>query len=403
MQDDKGMSYDITHIGDRSLKQLRDGYRRELFERFIPNMDRLIIDHNLGGFMCDINNENGEQITSSKRAWFEGRGIWVYSFLYNHFGKNPDFLSVARKSKDFILKNLPSNQEFWISSFSREGVPTSGLGDIFGNLYIAEGLLEYSIASNEFKYFDLAKSILLQSVERYDRPDYIYSLEKSIKGPRVLNHWMIILRNCTQMLLYKYDAEIELLAERCVDAIMNYHVDPVLDLLMVTLSHDLKKLPNVEFSEKINFGLAIQTLWIVFFEADRKKDILLFNKAKSLFKRHVDLASDNVYGGYYWSLDELSSATFRLGKTLSLHDEVLIGSMFLIKHSADDWAKETFSKTYEYMQKTFIKSELAFPVESGDRKFDNFSKNGMGIYHHPRQLMLNLLAIEKMNEHNRKT
>lgn len=27
---------------------------------------------------------------------FQGRGIWVYSVLYNHFGRKPDDLAVAR-------------------------------------------------------------------------------------------------------------------------------------------------------------------------------------------------------------------------------------------------------------------------------------------------------------------
>ena len=46
----------ISQIGGMSLVTLRDKYHSELFDNFLPNMDRLIVDHELGGFMCDIDN-----------------------------------------------------------------------------------------------------------------------------------------------------------------------------------------------------------------------------------------------------------------------------------------------------------------------------------------------------------
>lgn len=386
----------IPQIGGLSLITLKDKYRQELFGNFLPNMDRLIVDHELGGFMCDIDNKTGKLLSTSKRAWFEGRGIWLYSFLYNHFGKNYKYLEVARKSKDFILKHQPPGSDFWISSFTREGVPISGPGDIFGNLYIAEGLAEYSIASGEPEYFKLAKKILLQSALIYDSKDYEYGPEKNIKGPRILNHWMIMLSNATQMLESRHDDEIEQLAVRCVDAIMNKHLNPDSGLLDITLPHDMTRTPGKGAVQTVSFGLGVQALWMVLMEGLRIKDVQLFNRARMLFKRHVEVAKDNVYGGYYWSLDNLSSFTFRLGKTLSLHDEVLIGSLLLIEHQADDWADKCFAETYGYIEDKFLIPGHVFAVEGGDRKVAKITNRGMGIYHHPRQLVINLLAIERI-------
>lgn len=386
----------IVQIGETTLLELRKKYHSELFDYFLPNMDKLIIDHDLGGFMCDIDNKNWKQLSSKKRAWFEGRGIWLYSFLYNHFGNDPKYLEVASKSKDFILKHLPTDGGFWNASYTKEGDPLPGPGDIFCNLYIAEGLAEYSKATGEVEYFNLSKKLLLQCVKQYDSKDYIYTPEKSIKGPRVLNHWMIMLYNSTQMLNHKHDSEIEALAKRCVDVIMDDHLNPDWRLLDVTLSHELARLSDPELSQRVSFGLGVQALWMVLSEAVRTKDTKLFNRAQELFRRHVEVAKDNVYGGYYWSIDNVSSYTFKLGKTLSLHDEILVGSLLLIEHQADSWALECFSDTYDYIKKNFIKQDYAFPVENGDRKLINFSDKGMGIYHHPRQLMLNLLSIERI-------
>src|SRR5690606_18567953 len=274
--------------GNKSLAQLQENYRLELFDRFIPNMDRWVIDHQYGGFMCNIDNKQGTRISSDKRAWFEGRGIWGYSFLYNHFGKDPAYLDVAGKSKDFILKHQPKDRGFWATSFTREGIPNSGPGDIFGNLYIAEGIAEYAKATHEESDYSLAKKILLDALSLYDREDYQYLPERKISGPRVLNHWMILLRNASQMLEMGQDDEIEQLAQRCVDAIMNHHLNPDFGLLNVTLDHNLQPIPGTGYAQVVSFGLGIQSLWMVMFESQRLKDEKLFKAAKRLFKKHVE-------------------------------------------------------------------------------------------------------------------
>lgn len=394
-QKDKAGLIDLS-----ALLELREKYHSELFGSFLPNMNKLIIDHDLGGFMCDIDNKNGKLLSTKKRAWFEGRGIWLYSFLYNHFGNDPKYLEIATKSKNFILKHLPPDESFWISSFTKEGDPLPGEGDIFSNLYIAEGLAEYSKASGEIEYFNLAKKLLLQCVAVYDKVDYEYASEKSVKAPRVLNHWMIMLSNSTQMLNYKQDDELELLAQRCVDAILNKHFNSDWQLLDMVLSHDFTRLSDSESAQKVSFGLGVQALWMVLSEAVRKKDLILFDKAKKLFKRHVEVAKDKVYGGYYWSTENISSNTFKLGKVLSLHDEILIGSLLLVEHQADQWALGCFSETYNYINSNFLKKGYVFPVENGDRKIVNFSDKGIGIYHHPRQLVLNLLVLERIIDRN---
>lgn len=392
----------ISSIGGISLQQLRADYRSELFERFLPNMEKWVIDHDLGGFMCDLDIENGVRLSSNKRAWFEGRGIWLYSFLYNNFGQDSRFLEIAKKSKDFILKHQPTGEGFWVSSFTREGKDLSGPGDIFGDLYIAEGLAEYAKASGEEEYFSLAKKVLFNCVSQYDSAGYLYASEKT-PAPRVLNHWMIILRNSTQMLEQKHDDEIDDLAKRCVKAIMGHHLNPEYNLLNITLSHNLGRILQGKYSQETSFGLGVQSLWMVMFEALRKKDTQLFDEAKALFKRHVEVARDTVYGGYFWSMDHVNDQVFRLGKTLSIHDEVLIGALFLIEHTNDTWAEECFTATYQYINGKFINPRYAFAIESGDRKMLEHNRKGVGIYHHPRQLMLNLLAFERIIERKGKT
>lgn len=384
-----------------NLVQIYERYHSDLFREFLPNMDKYVIDHEMGGFMPVVDISTGKQVSSNKSAWYEGRGLWTYSFLYNNLDKNPKYLEVARKSKDFILKHEPQGDEFWPAAFNREGKPIQGQNNIYCSLFVAEGLAEYSKASGEKQYLAQAKKIVLSCLARYDSPDYdfqVYYLSPNavkVPAPRVLGHWMILLRSATQLLEISPDKDIEKLASRCVDAILNHHLNPEYNLLNELLDHDMTLTDN-EFKDFSYVGHGIETLWMVMFEAVRRKDKNMFMKAADLFKRHVTIAHDNVYGGYFRSLDNVGKNVWKVDKVLWLQEEILIGSLFMIEHIGDEWAKTCFKETLEYTHKTFVKPGYLFWISGADRRVIEEQRNRAEQYHHPRHLMLNLLALKRI-------
>lgn len=413
----------INAIGQFSLEDLRNDYNTFLFDRFIPNMDKLVIDHEFGGFMCNVDIAGWKVLSTDKKAWFEGRGIWIYSFLYNKFKKDPRFLEIARKSIDLVMTLRPVDDSFWVSSFDRQGkpadsvgarygnqfgLPTSAKGDLYGNMFIAEGLVEYALASGEEQYHDIAKKIILGCMAKYDEADYAYHvnyLDPEISngpGSRVLGHWMIFLRSVSQMLEIKPDAELESIAQRCVNAIINHHLNPHYGLLNEVLNHDFSR-PVNEFANFAYLGHGIETLWMVMAEAIRKNDAALFHKTTEIFKRHVTVATDDVYGGYFRSLDHVDNNTWKVDKVLWLHEEILIGCMMLIEHTGDIWAQQCFAKTFNYIQQKFIRSGYAFWIPGGDRQLTEHQTGRAEHYHHPRHLMLNLLSLNRILERKGKT
>src|SRR5690349_15312563 len=76
---------------DLHLPELRQRYRAELFDVFLPFWDAHGIDHEHGGFMCALDHD-GTRVNTHKYLWFQGRGIWVYSHLFNRFGRDPRHL-----------------------------------------------------------------------------------------------------------------------------------------------------------------------------------------------------------------------------------------------------------------------------------------------------------------------
>jgi len=395
----------IDKLAGQTPEQLLEQYRYHLFDDFLPFMDKHVVDHKYGGFMCNTDRD-GTNINTTKTARYEGRGLWVYSFLYNKLKKDPKYLEIAAKSVEFLFKNEPSGDNLWPGSYSKEGKPISKAPiAIYEDLFIANGLSEYSKATGEDKYWNKAKEILIKCMKIYNRPDYGVVVNygpgaEHAKGSRVFGHWMVIIRLVTQMLEYKSDPELEKIADECVDAIMNWHFNPEFSLINEVLNHDLSR-PEGGFSQFSYTGHAIETLWMLLYEAERRKDKELFNLVAERFKRHVEVAWDDVYGGVFRALDNVNKNIWKVDKVLWAQEEVLIGTLFLIEHTGDQWAKDMFTRMYEYVIDKYPLKKYGYPlwIMSSERKV-TFKEDGtrIGNFHHPRHLMLNILSIERMIE-----
>ena len=391
------------------LKALRDQYRRDLFNDFLPFMEKFVIDSEFGGFRCNIDHL-GNRLDHNKLSWYEGRGTWVYSFLYNNLGREQKYLDVARRSIDLVMKIRPSGDELWPKEITRDGQPlTSADGEVYGDLFIAEGLAEFSKATGDLAYWDEAKQILLKCVRFYDRIDYRPTIGQTYLGPsatpfpgaRIQGVWMTLIRAATQMLEMHRDPEIEAVATRCVDAITNHHYNPDFGLINELLNHDLSR-PANEYAQLVYTGHCVENLWMLMFETMRRRDEALFDKLAGWFRRHVDVAWDDVYGGVFRNLQHVNRNVWLVDKVLWAQEEVLIGALLIVERRGSDWAVELFDKTNRYVREKFVLKNYGSPLwmYASDRKasYEAFLKMPKRVenFHHPRHLMLNLLRLERM-------
>jgi len=407
-----------------TLKQLHSQYRYDLFDDFLPFMDTFIIDHESGGFMCNTDRD-GSNLNTDKNNWYNGRGLWVYSFLYNELDRLQEHLDIAGKTTEFILKGAPPNDELWNTDYTKEGkaMPAKGIyiggkyvpagKEIYGDLFIAEGLAEYGKAVEDEQYRQMAEKILFKCIKIYDRDDYapnackVYLGADSVEmaGPRTIGVWMVLLRLSSGLLREKYDAKLEAVADRCLDAILNHHYNAEYNLFNEVLCHDLSR-PSNEYGKLVYTGHGIEATWMIMDEAIRRKDDKLFEKAAALLKRHMEVAWDDVYGGFFRGLKDVNENIWILDKALWLQEEALIGSLMVIEQTGEQWAIEWFKKIFTYVHDTFVLKKHGYALWNPwtDRK-GTFEDHYPRIenFHHPRHLMLNLLCIERMMGKNVET
>ena len=122
---------------------------------------------------CAVWITTARSLNTDKNLWFLGRAIWVYSFLYNHFGNNPEYLEVARKTKEFVFKYALQKDGWWAEELSREGkVLRPFSGDTEGMYHLAEGLQEYAAASGDDQSREAAFAILKKLFRDFDSPAF---------------------------------------------------------------------------------------------------------------------------------------------------------------------------------------------------------------------------------------
>jgi hypothetical protein len=79
---------------------------------------------------------------------------------------------------------------------------------------------------------------------------------------------------------------------------------------------------------------------------------------------------------------------------------VLIGTLFMAEHTGDRWAQDCFRETLVYVHQKFDIPGNLFWASAGDRHLKDYAKYRAEHYHHPRHLMLNLLAVNRMLKRN---
>jgi len=398
----------IGTLAGMSVAELREKYRADLFDEYLPFLEQHVIDHEFGGFMCNTS-PDGTQISTDKRAGYEGRGMWVYSFLYNNQAHEQKYLDIATGSAEILLKTKPEGDAMWPGSFDRRGNPAKPPGaSVNADLYIAEGFAEYAKATGDTTYYDLAKDITMKCLRVYDSPGYALDVVKrypgvdvsEITGVRIMDDWMLFLRAATHLLDSKQDADMENLAARCVDTITNKYYNPAFGLVTEMVNYDHSQFDN-DLGQHINFGNDFQALWHTMDEALRIKDKALFETAAVRLKRHIEVAWDDVYGGVFNSLEHVDENRWRLGKTHYAQAETLVGLLMVIEHSGAQWASDLFTQVYKYVGEKFPQKQYGYPlwILGSDRKV-SFRKDAsrIGNFHQPRHLMLNLTSLDRILE-----
>jgi N-acylglucosamine 2-epimerase len=402
-------------LAGMALPELRKRYHDELFEVLLPFWDRYGVDHEFGGVMHGLDYD-GRLAHTNKLLWFQGRAIWVYSFLYNHFGANPRHLEIARITKEFVLRHFPQSDGWWAEAVRRDGRVLQGFqGDIYGMYFVAEGLQEYAWAAKDEESHGTALALVRKLRGHIENPRVVLPGTPG-PGARPQGVWMVNLNIATQMLKRRRDPEIEGLAQHSVDAVINRHYNPDIGLNNENLNSDFSR-PAGEETKSL-LGHSIETLWMVMDEALRKNDLKTWDLCAGRIRRHIEVGWDWVYGGldqwvnvnrgdYVWpperpvgtDLEFNFRGEYHYMKTLWSLNEILVACLNVFERTGSEWAARFFGMAQEVIDSKFSRKRFGQPgyMLFADRTMIQQPHVSRQDNYHPlRQLMLNLITIDRM-------
>jgi len=397
------------------LKELRADYHDRLFNGYLPFWENGGYDNKNGGFMCELYDDGSVQ-RDEKSIWYQGRSVWVYAHLYNHFGNDQRHLEIADKTRDFMVKYMYVGHGIWSEAVDRNGQITASSGqgsgkDIYGAMFAAAGLIELYRATGREEDREIAKEAILVSLQRYEEPEYagvsVAGIDAS--GLRTQGHSFMTVWSLTQLLSFHGDPVLEKYQQEHVGHIVNDFWNPDYGIVNEYLFHDYSRLPGHETVMEV--GHSIETLWMVLHEAIRTKDRALFDTCTTRIRRLLEMSWDYVYEGcgtnqfrVFGDSEQYQGPLFEV-KNMWTHTEILVACMTVLEYSGEVWAKEWYERAREYTLRTMANTGHGIWRQAVDRYGNDLQRSGIssyrkGNFHQPRYLMMNMRSLDRMIKNN---
>jgi hypothetical protein len=214
----------LQKLGGRSLQELRGYFRQEVEDKVISYWERYGVDREYGGYL-KADQKTGAYPTTDKDLYSQGRILWIYSYLYNHFGRNRAHLEAARQGKEALVRNALLPDGHWGTLYARDWKTKQGFFDIYADIYMVLGLAEYFRASGDENARDLAVRTSYRITETVLAPHYQGQGHGPAYEPGIkrLGTWVHFLFPLTFLLQYTKDEGLEAIARMCVRNILQYH------------------------------------------------------------------------------------------------------------------------------------------------------------------------------------
>jgi mannose/cellobiose epimerase-like protein (N-acyl-D-glucosamine 2-epimerase family) len=399
-----------------TVPALGDLYHRDLFVDWLPFIEQHVVDAEYGGFLCNTDFD-GKHTDFEKDSLFEGRGIWIFSMLYSHFGRDTRFLEVARRSVELLANSQPADDALWCTQIHRNGTPAGPPGKLIPtDVGIAEGFAAYAQATGKQEFLDRAKQLMRKAIAAYNRPDYNPAVGRTyfgastppFPGAQAMGSRMIMLRSAAQILeLDPGDVYFDRFARQCASLVLQQHFNPEYQLNNELLNHDGSR-SAAPYDQLVNLGNTLEMTWMLLDEATRQRDDILFRTFAARFQRHTEVAADRVYGGMFHNLLSVAQNQYELNKLLWAQEETLTDALYIYDRLGEPWAAELFGSLHHYVRAHFALASHGSPMwmyASGrEVTFEQFLalKPRIENYHHPRHLILCLRRLRSMAAHHRK-
>lgn len=346
-------------MSDYNPSALYDQYLDVIKNDYLPWWYKHGLDFEYGGFLSCMQ-ENGTRVSEDKYMWSQGRGLWIFSYLYKNIDPDPRHREFIDLTSDFLVRHGRTADGKWVNRVSRTGEQLDGPTSIYADMFVALGLVEHYRATGNEESLAIARETAREIAIRLRAPDFTdvapFNLKPGYKlqGPHFINLNML-----TPLLTEIDDPFIEEEAARDVSVITERFMDYGRGINVEMLDPDWQV---TDFPQGRDYvpGHGVECAWILMHEAMRKKDEALWDNAFTVLRWHIEKGWDTEEGGLFWWLNIDGEEPFEKNWTAKLwwpHAESFIALANAVEHTGDDYWKEWYMRLHDYSFATFPNRE----------------------------------------------
>lgn len=392
---------------DQKQKKLARFFREDLTKNILPFWANHAVDFEFGGF-TDFLDQKGNLLSDEKSGWFQGRGTWIFSWVYNKIDTDTKWLKAAKAGADFLINHGFDSDGRVFFRYKRNGDPIIKRRYLFSEVFAVMALAEYSIASNDKGYLKkaLETEAVIQKWNGKLEPKILpsaYSLRGHSMTMIVINMFQI-LREAT--------GEKEKWTEKInqqIKELFTYFVKPEYKTILECCLPD-GSLLDTPAGRTINPGHCIETAWFLMEEALYQKDEELLKKSTEILLWSIEKGWDRKYGGlfsfldvkglhpapiewdmkYWWPHCEMIYATL-LG-TLTAKEHPIIQPY---AKKLEKWFYKSFNYAYRHFPDKKYGEWFGYLRRDGSIALKYKGNHFKGPFHIPRMEGKSILLLEK--------
>jgi len=337
------------------FSDLCDRYEATLFEDVLPFWTGHAIDPN-GGINTCIR-DDGVLVSRDRWNWSQWRAVWVFSKLYNLFGKREEWLVIARDIYKFIASTGPDSQGHWPLLLNGDGEVQKGYESLYVDGFAIYGLTELHRATGDREALDLALATFKASEAAFAAAEPPPAWPYPIPEGR-MPHGMSMLFS----LAYHELAQATGLPDvrRACDShhrkVMDLFYRPNRGVVLEWLNRDGTECPKPE-GTAVCPGHAIESMWFQIHIAKERGDSETISKACDIILEHLDKGWDSEYGGLLLAVD--ADGDSEVGwphpdtKLWWPHTEALYATLLAYSETRDPAFLEWHRKVRDYAYEKF--------------------------------------------------
>jgi N-acylglucosamine 2-epimerase len=373
-------------------------YREELTGRVLPFWLRHTLDRVHGGYFNCVDRE-GKVYDARKHIWMQGRGVWMFSRLYNTFEPRAEYREAAELIFRFMKRHAREGEPRCWFSVTEEGKPAHFQRKPYSAFFVALALVEYGKISKDAAHLAEAIELFWLIDEWIRKPEL---LGRPAAGYTQLADLYVLGWLAYELSEVHADPRYERVMRECSERLLA-HYDPRLQVLKENASlGDETAFRQFPEGRLICAGSSLEVAWLFLHILRKAPNATIEQMLLKSILGALEYGWDREYGGLYYFQDMEGRPPVALESNMKLwwpHTEAIYAAALAYRRTGDGRYLEWWRRVDEYAFRVFADREHGEWFGYCDRRGDVATplKGGpyKGAFHVPRFLLFTWQAYER--------